>query len=428
MMVLFVALSLTLPARAQSSANRIFFGTLEKDTAQGDRVFQSDTLADSVGYVTHVQYNDPGNYYSNLPAIVSMLKASGIRHVRDGWANDWTASSYETKGYNQLCAAGMKLTLLMANQPTTPGLNAFQGYVGGCVEAWEGYNECDGAASGACTTAVSWLPAMLASAHDLGIPALGPSNAGGNLPRLTGNIQNLITAQNLHSYRDNNQNPEDSASSNIPNAFGYGYGSLSWWMTNSSKNASNLPYYVTEVGYKASPTVAVGNIPEAVQGSYLARTLLWNYKFGVKRTFLYEFFDEGSSMDWGVVHSNLTPKAAYTYVKSLVTMFTDPGPAFIPARLVYTMTGGDASLQHLLFQRRDGSFWLVLWLGQSSWNNTTHAMVSVVPKSITITTPVPHQYTLNQFASSGFVTTSALGSASALKVNVNDQLTVLKIN
>ena len=424
-----VTLCLILLVGANFSIDGLFHGSAKTDVTQSERAFPADSLADSVGYVIHVQYNDLGNYYANLPAIISMLKASGIRHVRDGWANDWTAASYETQGYNQVCAAGMKLTLLMATEPTENGLNAFQRYVGGCVEAWEGYNECDAApAAAVCQRAVSWLPAMLASAHDLGIPALGPSNAGGFLPVKTGNIQNLITAQNLHSYRDNNQNPEDKENGNLPNALGYGYGSLSWWMTNSLKNASNLPFYVTEVGYRASRTLSPGNIPESVQAPYLARTLLWDYKFGVKRTFLYEFFDEGSSMDWGVVHSDLSPKPAYTYIKNLVIMFADPGPGFAPAMLPYAMTDGDATLQHLLFQRHDGSFWLVLWLGQSSWNNRVRGMVSVVPQSITITTPVAHHFTLYHFASSGIVTPSAPESASTLKLSVDDQLTVVKIN
>ena len=273
----------------------------------GELAAQADAFVDATGFVTHVQYNDAGNYYPHLIPLMKLLQAAGIRHIRDGWANDWDMSHYETQGYSQMCAAGIKLTLLMANKPTRLGLDNFQGYVNGCVEAWEGYNECDAGPPGTCTMAVTWLAAQRQSANDLGILSLGLSGASGNVYSQSGDISQYIDAQNLHSYRDNNQNPEDTGGTNLATPFGYGYASLQWWMHLSRGNAIGLPFEVTEVGYKSSPSVLSGEVPESVQAAYLVRTLLVNFAAGVKRTFLYELFDEPGG-DWGVVHNDLTPK------------------------------------------------------------------------------------------------------------------------
>ena len=419
---LLVAFALPLaciPALAQSSGSQVQAGNFERSYTAGVRAFQADSFTDSIGYATHVSYNDANNYYQNLPAITALLQASGIRHIRDGWANDYNASSFEVAGYNSLIAAGMKLTLLMANQPTEAGLNAFQTYVHGGVEAWEGFNECDGSSTVTCATAVSWLPAELASAKDLGIPSLGLSNAGGNLPTQTGNIQALITAQNLHAYRDNSQNPEEPSASNLNNGYGYGYASLSWWMTNSRLNAINLPFYVTETGYTASPTAPTGELTEATQGKYLIRTLLWDFMFGIKRTYLYEFFDEGSSPDYGVIHNDLTPKAAYTYIKTVALLLADKGPAFLPAKLVYTLTGGDATLHQLLFQKRSGSFFLVLWLGQPAG--------AVVTQNLSLTLTSGSITSVSTFSDLGVMTTTAASGKTAT-LPVTDHLTIVQVN
>lgn len=398
----------------------------------GERAVQADTFADSVGFVTHVQYNNAGNYYSHLTDLIGLLHAAGIRHIRDGWASDWDATHYETLGYRRMCAAGIKLMLLPANQPSRAGLNAFQKYVNGCVEAWEGYNECDSYSVGEpstlpnCVKAVAWLPAQRQSATDLGIASVGLSNSGGATFSHTGDISQFIDYQNIHTYRDNNQNPEDINAGNLPTADGYGYASLQWWMNLSRGNAANLPFMVTEVGYKSSPVVAKGEVPESIQAKYLARTLLVDFVVGIKRTYLYQFFDEPGD-HWGVVHNDLSPKPAYTYIKNLVQMTTDVGMPFSPGKLAYKVTGTDATLRHLLLQKRDGSFYLVLWLGQNAWNNSEASAITIAPQSASLVLSGAHKaVTANSWSNTGAVITTQAGGSN-IGLSVSDQITIVRI-
>ena len=47
--------------------------------------------------------------------------------------------------------------------------------------------------------------------------------------------------------------------------------------------------------------------------------------------------------------------------KNFVALFEDPGAAFVPDKLTYTLSGVSTGIQQMLFQKRDGRFYLALW-------------------------------------------------------------------
>jgi hypothetical protein len=162
-------------------------------------------------------------------------------------------------------------------------------------------------------------------------------------------------------------------------------------------------------------------LPESVEASYAPRTLLGAFNHGIKRTYFYELLDEVSSPAYGLLNSDLTPKPAFNALKNLISVLSDPATGTLaPASLQYSVSGGDSTLNHLLLQKQDGSFWLVLWLEQSSWNPVTSQPVSVNPQNITIELTSSYQATRNyQFDSNG--------NATAFNQSMNDNSTSLTV-
>lgn len=142
------------------------------------------------------------------------------------------------------------------------------------------------------------------------------------------------------------------------------------------------PMVATETGYSTRPmadyTTFNRDTSEADQAKYLPRLLCEYFAHGVVRTFLFNFVDDGDGT-FGLMHKDYSPKPAYAAVKTLLHTLSDPGPKFRPGTLNYTLlvkpvrnwkdsnTGRVSDydrtqyLHHLLLQKRDGAFYLLLW-------------------------------------------------------------------
>jgi len=165
-----------------------------------------------------------------------------------------------------------------------------------------------------------------------------------------------------------------------------------------------------------------------VEASYIPRTLLLAFQKGIRRTYLYELLDEVSSPGYGILHSNLTPKPAFTAVENLISNLQDRGPSFTPGALEYSIEGGGPNLNHLLLQKRDGSFWLILWLEEASFDPVTAAPITVTPQQVTLTLAVPDARQLLQWDTRGNMNWSNVtmqGNTLALKVS--DQISIVKM-
>ena len=63
-----------------------------------------------------------------------------------------------------------------------------------------------------------------------------------------------------------------------------------------------------------------------------------------------------------------TMKPAGHAMANLIGLLADPGPAFQPGRLDFVVSGDN--VQTILLQKRDGEFWLALWLSSSLWDHS----------------------------------------------------------
>lgn len=141
----------------------------------------------------------------------------------------------------------------------------------------------------------------------------------------------------------------------------------------------NKPMAATETGWFTG--TANEAVSEAAQAKYVPRLYLEYFRRGIARCCHYELLDEGTTPTdneqcRGLLRNDLTLKPAYTALKNLLGLLADPGPAFSPGALDLAMTKVMPSgynrtnyLRSILFQKRDQTFWLVLYheLASSSY-------------------------------------------------------------
>ncbi len=397
----------------------------------GEQARSAFSFTDSVGVVTHLNYDDTP-YYNTWDTVLSKLKQAGIRHLRDGYGT-WPASSPFLAEHRQLAAAGIHTTYMVGweTSATVPALQTFASLAGD-MEALEGPNECDagsncggGGATGIRNAALE-MTTLAQAGKALNLPVLGPSFTIASSYAAVGDLGSEVDFSNLHVYYGNNAPGTDGWGGG--DAQQHRYGSLAYWMDQGQTYAAAAPSIITESGYISTQAASAGTLPESVEAAYVPRTLLGAYSAGIQRTFLYELLDEVSSPGYGLLRADLSEKPAFTAVRNLMSLLEDTETSFFPGKLNYTLAGNTPTLRHVLLQKQDGSFYLILWAEESSFNTTTNTIVPVVPQHILLTVadgPLLQQAT--HFNEAGeAITTQAAGTVAAL--TVDNQITMIKIS
>ncbi|MGH9564093.1 MAG: RICIN domain-containing protein, partial [Terracidiphilus sp.] len=355
---------------------------------------QADAFVDSIGVGTHMTYTNT-NYYTQWPTVLSDLQSLGVRHIRDGFYNFAPGTPYLAE-HQQLAAAGIKTDYVMpVDQTTTPEMVASIGYHAGDMEAVEAPNECD--LAGNCGTSaeqsladmLSFMPTVTAAGAAAAVPVYGPSLGYYGSYSQVGDLSSEMTYNNLHVYFSG-RNPGTNGWGELY-VGGLAFGSIPFWQEMASEDAPQTPVNITETGYIMVPQPQQYQIPPSVGASYMPRTLLLSFMKGIKRTYMYELLDEWSSPGYGLIDSTMNPKPAFRAMQSLIANLADKGSSFAPGKLAYSLTGGDSTLQQVLFQKRDGSFWLVLWLEQSSWDAVNLVETPVTPQDVTLALDSDHR-------------------------------------
>jgi hypothetical protein len=397
-----------------------------------EQAAQADDFVDSIGVVTHLSYNNTP-YFTAWPQVLNALETLGVRHIRDGYY-DWASSSPFIAEHQALADAGIGTDYVVPmDSTTTPEtIEQFAPEVRD-MEQLEAPNECDvpgncgASALAGIDNMLGFLPTIDGAGANLKVPVVGPSFTQQSSFVSAGNISSEIADNNLHVYFGG-RNPGSSGWGDLDTE-GNGYGSFAWWLDQANIDAPGAPVEVTETGYIAYPaTTTPYTLPENVEASYLPRTLLLAFQKGIKRTYLYELLDEVSSPGYGIMSSDLTPKPAFTAVENLVSNLQDKGPSFSPGTLAYSIVGGGASLNHLLLQKRDGSFWLILWLEEPSFDAASATPITVTPQQITLTLAGPDALQLLQWDTEGNMNLSDVTmQGNTLALAISDQISIIKI-
>ena len=107
-----------------------------------------------------------------------------------------------------------------------------------------------------------------------------------------------------------------------------------------------------------------GPITEEIQGLNLLSMYLDQFKRGWSHTCVYllrDRTDEGGNQSFGFFKSDYTPRKAAVYLHNLTTILADRGPLPKPGRLGYSIANQPATVHEMLLQKRDGTFYLVVW-------------------------------------------------------------------
>ena len=416
-------------------------------TPAGVKAYQADALVDSMGVGTHIAYTDR-TYYTNWAGFSQALIASGIRHIRDGVNPNWTEADGYWAKFRTLAAAGIGVLTLnwgTAGSQVPPSQIAACASSMLCIDGLECSNECDANACGSPTgTGTSFvlgeLPLLKAAAKMLNVPCVGPSYTQPSSYVSGGNQSRFIDKVNIHAYfagrEPENQGWGGNDSADIPaGATPHAYATVEFWKDYARLQAPGKGIFFTETGYVTLAGTNYFCIDEQAQAVYVPRMYLFNFASGIERSYTYECVDEeaatpGSTNDqghYGLLRNDMSAKPAWTALCNLITLLSDPGGNFDPGYLNYAVTGATGNLQQVLFQKRDGSFWLALWLGLPCWNVSTGGDIAVPTQAITLTLSNGTLAELHQFDHTGAVTVTTI-SGTSYNLNVGDAISFFKIS
>lgn len=293
-------------------------------------------VVQSVGVCTHWEYTNV--YTSRYADLKARLLEAGITQVRG-----------DVSRAADLWAAGIRTTTSGYTGGATPAdvvasLRSLAAV--GALTAVEGPNEPDnfwlsrtyrgstGPAAALLWQQDLWTAARADDAFNAVTmvgPALGKGYFSGGSPFPADSLTAYVDAGNFHPYPQINGFVQAQIS----------YANLAGYYGRSTMPSNTLdvyprhfmahrppfgakPMWATESGYPSWS----GGQSVTTQGKYTPRIVLENFRLGIKRTFLYELVDQGTTdsreQSFGLLHNDLSPKPAWRGLKAVLAAFSDP--------------------------------------------------------------------------------------------------------
>ncbi len=333
----------------------------------------AEYFRNSVGYNGHFE-NHYSVYATKFPQVKALLAAAGIRHVRVGMIFGPDRDRFVDL-MKQLATADIYGDYVTSEDYTQSQIESYPALVSPSLEAYEAPNEPDK------TSDPDWAAKCRAFQQDLyswvksnpqtaSYPVIGPSVTG-KFQEL-GDVSAFMDFANIHNYLDVYNPDTNGWGGKTP----YGvYGSIRFNMNLVATTSGSKPIISTETGYGATVDGAMTNsnrptLNYRAQMRYIPRLFFEQYNHGIARTYGYEFIDKGGQGtfdNFGIVRTDLTPKPAYTALKSILLALKDPGPTFQPSSLQMQLSGNVQNVQHTLLEKRNGTYVLAIWLEVRSW-------------------------------------------------------------
>lgn len=379
----------------------------------------SDAFVDSIGVNTHLHYTGTP-YTSSYSTVRDLLKVLGVRHLRDTLNYDTWQAYFDR--LNELASLGIHADLVAGMNESLSDIKAVAAKVPRALESIEGPNEYNVSGDAdwiaktrayqkVLYTGVKSSPAILS------LPVIGPSMTSYEGYVALGDLSQYLDKGNMHDYFGAHY-PGNAVGAVYPPGT---YGSLKYFMGSAALASGHKPIESTQTGYQDSPS-APTPVTASIKARYTMRSILQHWNGRVERTYLYELVDEGGQ-SYGLISPGLEVKPAYVAVENLISSLADGSAPVALKPLTYSMSA-DASVQHTLLQKRDGSYRLMLWIA-------AQAIDPVVPtQTVTIKTAAHFgsvaQY---QWTDSGTVQTIPLtqGPDETIVLTVTDRVTELKL-
>ena len=343
-------------------------------------------FVNSIGVNTHLNYFD--RTYGNFQIVERELKSIGIRHVRDGvhLVNaDYNKAVYDR--WSQLGSIGVRFDAVLDPRSalgtlTGDKLDQVEKLAGDTIESFEGPNELD------ISNIPDWASVDREYQKDVyqsvksmtsakPIDTIGPSLAFASKGSSVGNISDRVDYGNLHPY------PAGKMPASV----------FPEQLVLAKEVSGDKKIVITESGYHNAlddhsdqPAVS-----ETAAAKYIPRLFLENFSQGIRRTYLYEFLDEAPDpgltnfqMHWGLLRSDGSEKPAFTAVKNLINELSDSAEPAHLEQMTYSLSTSNTEICHLLLQKSDGQFLLILWQEVSSYDGKKQQDIAVSPQPVTL--------------------------------------------
>ncbi len=369
-------------------------GTKEPDTVRSskepDTVRSADEFVDSIGVNAHIPYQDTA-YWTDYPLVREKLAELGVRHVRSGArmsaSEEYNQTVYER--YRELETLGIEMNLVVDpadegfEEITPEDIEYIASSTGEALGSFEGPNEKD------LQGGLGWVletrsyqqelyEAVKANEPTSETPVLAPSLAFSDNASELGNLGSYADYGNLHPY-SGGEPPTTGLDENISNA---------------DQVSGGDPLVVTETGYHTALEAggdAQPGVSEAAMGKYMPRLLLEYFKRDVERTYVYELMDlqpnpqnDNDQWNFGLLDNSGTEKPAYRSLANMISILEDPGSEFEPEPLGYVLRGGLEDVHQAVFQKRNGSYYLVLWQEVRSFDTASQQDLEVGEEEVTL--------------------------------------------
>lgn len=418
-----------------SPANPIATAPVACQASTCELAKQADLFVDSLGF------NVPIYWEQSFNAMIPLLSYAGIRHARVGLCQNQNQCTF----YQNLLKAGIHGTVIIGYNSTATQIAqalAPSGMLaeGAFIEAMEGINEPNNSGMPGYTS--NWA-ANTRSAQRMLWNTVQSSGRAGQVkvlgPSICCNSSDQAALGDLTPYLDYGNQHVYFGQQNPGAIFYTGATVTDFNLQLQTAISGTKPIQTTETGWGSLTSDPATGVSPFMQQRYVVRGFLESFARGIPRTFEYVFADDPSPGagygSYGVVSvdakANLTPKPALYAIANLVSLVKDPGPAFQPTGLSYNLSGDAASVEHLLLQKRDGSFYLILWTELNGWDPAKQAAKSYAPQTVTINISTPlwgaETYSYDT-KGSGWTRRSKLSVINnAATVNVSDQATVIRL-
>ncbi len=405
------------------------FGVSSAETFITERARQADEFIDSIGVNVHLHYNDTS--YGDYERIIKPgLRELGIRHLRDGIVlgrpdKEAMMRELESFGFKFMMIADPRAasarqalefvkqfpSIIMVEGPNEPDLNLGPNW----AAAARSYQQ----------QLHSEVKNDPATKH---LPVLAPSLALDTSFDQVGNIHPWIDYANLHNYYGGRN----------PGTAGWGdngYGSIPWQLNQARKIAPESRAISSETGWHNSVNNPGGHrgTPKTVVGKYLPRLYLEQFNHGFVRSYPYEFIDQHNDPydlenNFGMLHSDGSPKPAYTALKNLITLMRDDGAAFKTGSLSYSLNGYVDKLHHALFQKRDGTFYLALWVEAYNWEPDAKVEYNPPPQQVVLTVNSPVAAVAYCVPNDDTTWRNVKVSYNSINLSVSDKVMLVRLN
>lgn len=381
---------------------------------------QADKFIDSICVCTHPWYE--------WERIEPKLRELGIRHIRDGGQSvNFVKEMYEKYG--------IKYTMVVELENFEPselldyvksvGTEKFDG-ISGLNEPFLFVKQGDWKETARSIQQQLWKT-IKGDRQTKRIPILTFSPVFPKDAIEVGNVSAWADYADIHLYYGG-KNPETIG--NIRDNV--------YWKFRLMANAiaPGKPVIMTETGYHNTRQVDdhKGTPDLAVVAKYIPRLYLTHFKQGIVRSCIYELYDEGTNPNeqehnFGLLRHDYSNKPSFEAVKNAIALLKDPGAEFTPGRLNYRLSGNTNNLETLLLQKRNGNFFLAMWLGVSSFNPNSQSAFDVSPQTVTVSlSNTVSRVVLHQLSAQGQISARKITlSNGKLTMPVSDTVTFVEI-